>query len=323
MPKKIPIFILLTLFISTSVFAAEIYKVKNRKAIVHLQGLDVETGDILLVQDIDGTEKARVKVTQVKNSMALVQILNGEVHVGDSVIRATNRDVSEERSLASDIDDVDESSNENFEEEPTETDTYQPPPSPVTSQSEKRFGLGFFGGVSWNIMHRTEEPIIMYPASESISGDYSRDMKTGGFGLIAKAAVDYNISKVFGLRVLAGWQQFRTSNHCTSLDTVFYCKKRTDLLILSTHIQYYFFSRSDIIRTWRTWIGIGGGLIIPSKDALDRDITTTGTVIVGIGGNKPISSKLDLISQIDFNYLISSERPTYFIGFQVGLMYFL
>lgn len=330
MLKRLCIFILLTVFIPTSVFAAEIYKAKGRKAIVRLQGLDVEEGDILLVQDTDGTEKARVRVTKVKRSMALVQLLNGQVNVGDTTIRSTDIDVIEDRSLASDIYDVDGSSaeDEDIEEPPTEANTYQPPPSSVAAPSRQKFGIGLAGGMSLNAMHLTFSPSL-----ESPTGGSSEDITAIGLGFIAKAAVDYDISEVFGLRAFAGWQQFsviskdsRDSGNCRTVnDLVDDCMVEMDLLTLSVQANYYFLSQSDIIQPW---IGLGGGLIIPinvSQTALEQDPSTTGIVRAAVGGNMHVSSKLYLIPQVDFNYLISSGSKafSYFINFQLGLMYSL
>ena len=118
-PKKYLFFILLIMvFLPTTVFSAQIYKVKGRKAIVQLQGLDVEMGDVLSIRSKNGRQKASVKVLRIKRTMALVQIVSGQVNAGDMAMLSTGE--VDERSLATDITDVEESDNieetDNFDE---------------------------------------------------------------------------------------------------------------------------------------------------------------------------------------------------------------
>lgn len=365
-------FLILIGIVSTQAFAAQVYKVKGKKAIVRLQGLDVQLGDIVLLHS-NGTQKARAKIIRLKPTSALVQILKGQTTAGDSMMLA---DESGDRALATDFYEDDDVNNDNamsssldednnimsLREEndgvssDVEDNSYdgvngiddtgldagisssnemssssrQRPSSPHT----RSFSVGGFLGANFNMLQVAfPHPIENFPNAQE------ERIIPKGFGLDLKAAAGYDISDALGIRAFIGWQQFRATSEASKdsqysscrdddLGIQVACTLKMQIFSLQTLLQYSFFSQgTDIVMPW---FGLGAGLIVPfgiseNSVLVEDSLKTTGILTAAVGGNFLLSSRLHIVPQFDFNYLLSSASGirAYFIGFKVGAMFFL
>ena len=82
MIRNMYVLVILTLFISTSVFAGEVTKIKGSNALLDLKGDSAAPGDMFFSIGADGKRHGIIQITKVKGDKAIGKITKGKVDVG-------------------------------------------------------------------------------------------------------------------------------------------------------------------------------------------------------------------------------------------------
>ena len=340
-------------FFSYNVFAAEVFKANRRQAIIHLKGIRVQPGDMLTA----GSANMRVKKVNATSSFALVDIIDGRVRRGDTVSQAGGRAIASEDDLFNEdsegneenydayrdeeedfIDNDDDSSDRDETEyvddkrmrRQTEDTTDNTTYAYSTSSERKRFAVGVFGGLDFDILK------LKFPSRYEGSFDLPRkNVIASGLSFNANIALDYDFMDMLGVRVFTGWKRFSVKSHdsheiysevkeCYDDDSdETDCELQVDLYGVNVQLQYYIPVNKEMIQPF---VGLGAGMyfvINTSKNYAIKEVKTMGSIAGILGVNVIVSKNMYLTAQADYNFSLSSSSTAqvHFIGAKIGLMY--
>ena len=344
-------------FFSYNVFAAEVFKANRRQAIIELKGTRVQPGDMLTA----GSANMRVKKVNATSSFALVDIIEGRVRRGDTVSQASGRGIASEDDL---FDEDSEDDEENYDayrdeeedfidndnsdrdeteyvddkkmrrqtEDTTDNTTY----AYSTSSQRKRFAVGLFGGLDFDILR------LKFPNRyEGSLGDLPRkNVVASGLGFNANIALDYDFMDMLGLRVFTGWKRFSVKSQdsskiysevreCYDDGDIMEsgverdCELQVNLYGLNVQLQYYIPGGLEMIQPM---VGLGVGMYFvmsTPKNYAIKEVKTMGSIAGILGVNIVVSKNMYLTGQADYNFSLSSSSTAqvHFIGAKIGLMY--
>lgn len=252
--------------------AAYVEKIKGKKALIYLDGLQVQKGD--LVNSVEGTNRKVVgifRVTTVKDDKAIVQLLKGRAKVNQEVtfrkqgFRDTNRPESKRQSSP-------EESSANFKS---------------TNAIGGMLGLGF-------------------DTMDIQIGSPSEAVAQSGMGYSVNGVFDYRWIPLISLRGLLGIEQFKADGTSTQATICSTCK--TDI----SYVSAMAWARFHITQSDTTiWAGPGAGYLVPTSkktNALDSS-SIKNTFVFGVAGgiDLALSTKTYIPIQLEYVFLNDSE----------------
>ena len=342
-------------FCSYNIFAAEVFKANRRQAIIKLNGMSVQSGDVLTA----GSASMRVKKVNSASSFALVDIIEGRVQKGDAISQSDDRSIASEDDIFDSNDNEDDTSYGEVEEDFIDNDNdnnntdeteYADDNSMTKSNQDnmdgtayayssslqrRRFAVGFLGGIDFDILrlkfpNRYEGPLGELPRKNVIAS---------GLGFNANVVLDYDFIDMLGVRIFTGWKRFSVKSQDSSKlysqarecyddadineNVQRDCELRVNLYGVNIQLQYYFPGGTEMIQPL---VGIGGGIyfvINTSKNYAIKEVKTMGSVAGILGVNVIVSKNMYLTAQADYNFSLSSSSTAqvHFIGAKIGLMY--
>ena len=223
-------FCFLPLHVAHSAF---ILKIKGRKALVNLEGVQAEKGDTFSALNLYGKALGLLKIKKVKKGKAIAVLLKGKM--GPNWILEPRAEEGS-RFLAS-VDDHHESSR---------SDIYSSPrSSPVKSKINPSSGVGLLTGFHFNFIRLSSAQLIK---GRSPRGAFFLDF----------SFIDGDIVEP-GLRVFAGYRQLRVSggNSCGQSCSLIVHYPGGGFLLRGVFLKREMF---------QPWIGAGGFLFYPLVD---------------------------------------------------------
>ena len=212
--------------------SAVILKVKGRKALVDLEGVQVEKGDRFDAIDLYGKSLGVLEIKKVKKGKAIAVLLKGKM--GVSWVLEPSAKSAKAFNATEEYDPVD-----------TKSVSTGYPLSPYSTGSSR--SSSFFGGVG----------LILGPNYNTIS--VSPSSKVSGWSLQGNLTADFSIIKSLGIRILLGYQVLEAYGSNCGLS-------KCSLKIHYPHIGFLargiFLSHS----VFRPWVGGGGYLLWPLVD---------------------------------------------------------
>lgn len=228
---KIILSTLLVCALSTTSHAATIAAVKDNKAIINLDGDQVQVGDSLYATNPEsGKKTGLLKVVQIKNNKAMVEIVKGRAFKGGSILAKSASDnsaPSKQRSAPAPAAKKQSSS-------PDYSKAFE------ASKGNKSFGIhktlrdsyGLLAGLQMNNMTTT--------ASGKMSGS---GFNVGGF-------YDYIFADSFAIEGIGSFEQFNVENSATSSNV------KIGYLSMYGLAKWY-----PIQSQFRAWVGGGLGFL--------------------------------------------------------------
>lgn len=285
--KIIAILVLITSFWCAE--AAYIEKIRGKKALIYLDGLEVQKGDLVnAVEDSSRKTVGIFRVTTVKDGKAIGELLKGKARVNQEItfrkqgFRNTNR--------------------------PNQDKVEAETPAPIT-QFKSWYAIGGMLGLGFDSMD-----IKIGSPQESVA--------QSGVGYSLMGTLDYRWIPWISIRGMLGIEQFKVDGNAT-LGTTPCSNCKTEI----SYVSSMAWGRFHITQTDTTiWIGPGVGYFIPtSKDtnALDSS-SIKNTFVFGVAGgvDLAINPKLYIPVHLEYVFLNDSEAVTAnFYAIKTGLMF--
>ncbi|MCB0394655.1 MAG: hypothetical protein KDD25_08850, partial [Bdellovibrionales bacterium] len=222
--------------------AAAILKVSGQKAIIGLEGMSVNRGDLLYATQ-GGKKRAILQVVKVAKSKALVRIRKGKALKGMRIIPRSN--------LARQQKQRQEPQEEEESADMSNSDDYE---SAASGPKESSFALGALFGYGINSM--------TVALKTSDSGD-TEDVVMTGNGVSTKIAADYNFTPSVGVRITSGLEMFNVYGEgkeevCDDQsDTK--CSTEISFFTIDAYLRWIF-----LPGTFAPWLGGGFSFLIPT-----------------------------------------------------------
>ncbi len=279
------IFILLSSAFTAN--AAYIEKIKGKKALIYLDGLQVQKGD--LVNAIEDTNRKTVgifRVTTVKDGKAIGQLVKGKARVHQEITFRKQAFRSTDKPTGRD---------EQVEE--------------VPKAFKSSYAIGGMLGLGFDSMD-----IKIGSPQESVS--------QSGVGYSLSAVLDYRWIPLISIRGMIGIDQFKVDGTASQPTTpCSTCKSEI------TYVTSLVWGRFHITQSDTTiWVGPGMGYFIPTtKDtnALDSS-SIKNTFVFGFGGGVDLSlnQKLSIPIHLEYVFLNDSEdvKANYY-AVKAGLLF--
>lgn len=285
--KVIMIIMLISSFWSAE--AAYIEKIRGKKALIYLDGLEVQKGDLVnAVEDSSRKTVGIFRVTTVKDGKAIGELLKGKARVNQEItfrkqgFRNTNRP----------------------DQNKEQTDS----PAPL-NQFKSWYAIGGMLGLGFDTMD-----IKVGSPQESVA--------QSGIGYSVMGTFDYRWIPWISIRGMLGIEQFKADGDASASNTV--CTKcKTEI----SYVSSMAWGRFHITQSDTTiWLGPGMGYFIPtSKDtnALDSS-SIKNTFVFGVAGgvDLAINPKLYIPVHLEYVFLNDSDAVSAnFYAIKTGLMF--
>lgn len=286
MKLQLAVFSLILILVSP-LKADVIRATKNNKVLILMEtDGSLSVGDKVFAVDENGKKKALITIEKVKGAKAFGTIQKGRA-AKDMTIQAAR---ARAKTAA-------ESRKERLQRAPT---------------NDLPFSWGVLGGLGLDSM------------SVKLTDANGRELETismSGTGFSVKALVDYNFSSAFGVRLIAGMEQFSTTGtakgaYCDGSEK---CKTNISYITLDALMRYAFVDSET-----KVWLGGGVGFWMPgskSTNTLDANsIGTTSAVYGALGVDFSLGEDSFIPAQVDYALLPSSnEVAANAIAFRVGM----
>jgi opacity protein-like surface antigen len=284
--KIIAIFVLMSSFWCAE--AAYIEKIRGRKALIYLDGLEVQKGDLVnAVEDPSRKAVGIFRITTVKDGKAIGELLKGKAKI--------NQDITFRKQGFRKTDRPDQ--NKDIET-----------PAPMT-QFKAWYAVGGMLGLGFDSMD-----IKIGSPQEFVS--------QSGVGYSLIGTLDYRWIPWISIRGMLGIEQFKVDGKAT-LGTTPCSNCKTEI----SYVSSMAWGRFHITQTDTTiWIGPGVGYFIPtSKDTNALDSSSIKNMFVfGVAGGVDLSihSKLYIPVHLEYVFLNDSEDvKANFYAIKTGLMF--
>jgi hypothetical protein len=156
--------------------AAYVEKVKGKKALLFLDNMNVEKGDLVYTVDAGSGKKTSIlRITTVKDQKAIGELVKGKVKAAQEIVPKNGARPAKS------------ASHSGGESAPSR--------SRSSHRANSQFAIGGFVGMNFDKMDFVESDGLTYKGS--------------GSGIGVTGALDYNISSLLGLRGMIGVDQFK------------------------------------------------------------------------------------------------------------------
>lgn len=284
--KKALIISALTVFATSTSFAAVVTTVKGKRALIDLEGDSSEAGDEFFLIDPSSTKKtAIIRIIQVKGQKALGEILKGRAAPGNTLqAKGTSRPMS------ADVTD---------------------PSAPVERSARGASGryltmLKESYGITGSYIMNSMQAEVSYRDSLNALQRTSASMSGTGFGI--GGFYDYPFGDSFAGRAFAGIEQFNVSGDvsaaaCSGSTT---CDAKINYLSVYGLGKWYFLPGQ-----YRSWVGAGAGFLLAlskSSTALNESqISTNQTITLAIGTDIQMSRQNYVPVSLEYNMFPDSS----------------
>ncbi len=293
----------LQLLSPTPAEAARVAKVKGKKAIIVLEGMNLKRGDLLYATS-NGKKKAILQVLKTKGRKALVRIRKGKAQRGYRVVPRSNL-ARKNRQRQRPQEESHEDSSPSDDSEYTNSD----------SKADSNFAIGALVGYGIDSMD----------ANLSYSSNDKEAVSMTGSGVSVKILGDLKFSNYFGFRITTGLEQFNVYGEgeedvCDDQTTT-ECTTEISFITLDGLLKVGLLNAPFGI-----WGGAGVGLLAPSSintTALDESsITTTFAGYVALGFDIYAGDSLYFPFQFDYAlFNNSADVATTIIAIRGGLAF--
>jgi len=298
-------FLTFFLLFSSLAHSAVILKIKGRKALVDLEGVNAEKGDKFDALNLYGKALGLLEIKKVKKGKAIAVLLKGKMGISWILEPSSQDGGSFTTSTEEEYDPVD---NTDSKASKSWTNT--------KAKKSSTGGVGVLGGIHWNSI--TTKP------GQSVSG----------FSYKGALFTDISMANHIGVRVIVGYHSLLATGSSCGLSN---CK------LLIHYPGAGFFLRGIFLpnTTFEPWLGAGGFLLWPFVNqqadlGLDpKSFQSFHGALSGVAGVDIHFNNFYIPIQLDFNWINpviisasalkedSTEFKPFYIGAKIGIaMYF-
>jgi len=275
--------IFLTTFVSFA-HGAYVEKVKGKKALIFLDNMAVEKGDLVYTTDASTGKKTSIlRISTVKDQKAIGELVKGKVSPNQEVTPRTTKTDNQKKSTMA-----------------------QSQQGRRRSAKNSQFAIGGVAAINFDSM----ELVIN-----------NRVYKTSGTGFGVGGVLDYNINSWFSIRGILSYDQFKAEGDASATDCSG-GKCTTTINYLQGMAWGKINLLQKETKAWVGLGGGIWYPISKSSNAITLDsISTTAAYAVGGGVDMGFSDTLYIPVQLEYGFLPKSDQvKTSYYGVRAGVM---
>lgn len=266
------ILLLIFLFFSLHLKAAQITNVKDSRVLIVFEGEASEPGTQFFVINQEGKKIGLVEVRKVKGEKAIAEIVKGRAEIGGELIPRSSAPVKKSEPEAEPKD----------EENPDEE---KPKEDKESSLRKSKLAFGALAGYASNSMSLTVQ--------SATNSAVKTDATFSGTNFNFKGFLDYEMSKDLNFRSTFGYEPYVVKGTATTSSGTYLCNNgaSANCQINITYFALDGMGQYNLVKgSKRIWLGLGYSLLVTMSKSIDvPNFSQTGgtnqMLLLGVGAD--------------------------------------